>query len=239
MTAWGVGDRMCGWLWAAGPRGGLRAGSPAGRSAAVPTHSGRRASLLLTAALVTLLAGCVNVGKAPPLARSVFDFGPPVPALDAATGGLSLGLDLRAPAWLDQSAQIYRLAYDNPQQLREYAQSRWAGAPSQLVAQRLRQRLALPAAGGRCGLQGQMEEFSQMFDSTTQSRGILRLTLRLLDRQGTLLAATPVAVEVMATSADARGGAAALAVATDRAAEATASWLRGLGSAGTLRNCAG
>lgn len=202
---------------------------------------GRRGAIGAIALIASVvgLAGCVNVGKAPPAARSVFDFGPPVAAQPATRPGLSLGLDLRAPAWVDQNAQVYRLGYDNPQQLREYAQSRWAGPPSQLVAQRLRQRLALPAAGGYCGLQGHMEEFAQVFDSATQSRGVLRLTWRLTDRQGATVATTPVAVDAPAASADARGGAVALAAATDRAAEVTADWLRGLEAAGTLKGCAG
>lgn len=212
-----------------------------GSDEAAGVRQGRGTAIVAVALLASVawLAGCVNVGKAPPAARSVFDFGPPVAAQQGVLPGVSLGLDLRAPAWVDQNAQVYRLGYDNPQQLREYAQSRWAGPPSQLVAQRLRQRLALPAAGGRCGLQGQMEEFAQVFDSVTLSRGVLRLAWRLTDRQGATLATTSVAVEATAASADARGGAVALTDATDRVAQATVDWLRGLEAAGTLKGCAG
>lgn len=189
--------------------------------------------------LPLLLAGCVNVGKTPPPPRSVFDLGPPVAAFESVASGGALSLDMRGAPWVDQVAQTYRLAYGNVQQVREYAQTRWAGAPSQLVAQRLRQRLGWSDTGGRCTVLAQLEAFTQVFDSPGQSRGVLRVMLRIVDRKGAELAANHFQLEALAPTADAPGGVIALTAATDQVARSVGDWLSQPVQVAALRDCRG
>jgi cholesterol transport system auxiliary component len=144
-----------------------------------------------------------------------------------------LALRVQASPALDSTAMLYRLAYDDAQQLRAYTQSRWAMAPASLVQQRLRDGLArhytlLPSADGASRLLlVELEEFSQLFDTPQQSAGLLRLRASLLQR-------TPAGLQLQAqrewrlqrpaATADAAGGVRALTAATDAAVQALAQW---------------
>ena len=142
---------------------------------------------------------------------------------------------------------LYRLAYANAQELRPYQQARWAQPPAQLVQQRLRLLLAAqrPLLGSLDNvvanaqqqptalLKVEIEDFSQIFDSERNSRGVvqLRATLMGMDAKGSniLLGQRAFAAQVPATSADAAGGAKAIATAADQALAELNSWLVGLG----------
>ncbi len=186
----------------------------------------------------------------------VYDFGPgrassaPAPAAPLAP----LILDqVQANSALDSNALLYRLAYVNAQQLRPYAQARWSMSPSQLVRQRLREQLgqsrallepgavfspakraAPDAATGETPptLRLELEEFSQLFESPERSVGLLRLRATLTQASPTgdaLLAQRSIVLQRPAPSADAAGGAQALRLATDAAAQELAQWLAQLG----------
>jgi cholesterol transport system auxiliary component len=74
----------------------------------------------------------------------------------------------------------------------------------------------------------ELEEFSQVFDTATQSWGLLRLRATLLDNmQGgeKLLAQRTFVIRKPAPAPDATGGAQALAAATDAAADEIGQWL--------------
>ena len=82
-------------------------------------------------------------------------------------------------------------------------------------------------------LKVEIEDFSQIFDSERNSRGVvqLRATLMGMDAKGSniLLGQRAFAAQVPATSADAAGGAKAIATAADQALAELNSWLVGLG----------
>ena len=205
----------------------------------------RCAPLLAMAALV--LAGC---GALPdkPSRPAAYDFGPGATAPQAANRMAPLPplalADIEAPNALDGSAMYYRLGYADAQQLRPYAQARWSMSPPQLVMQQVRETLgerrALLTAGegpavNRTGgklpnvLKIELEEFSQLFESPTASVGLVRMraTLVQVTTSGeSLLAQRSVVVQRPAPSADAPGGARALAQATRAAVEEIAQWLQ-------------
>jgi len=187
------------------------------------------------------LPGCALPDKAPRPAS--YDFGPgpltrlpsdrraPLPALVLA--------EVQASPALGSQAMLYRLLYADAQHLQPYALARWSMPPAELIRQRLAdtlgQRRALlgPADGastttGTATLRLTLEEFSQLFDSPQQSRGLLRLraTLSQANPGGEqLLAQRSVIVQRPAPSADAAGGVRALSAATDAAAEELVAWL--------------
>lgn len=203
------------------------------------------------------LAGCGGL-RVLPVRAALYDFGPGLAfssdmpaAVPQASAQAVLPLLALAPvdsgAAADSLAVHYRLAYDNAQQLRPYAAARWSLPAGQLFEQRLRQMLEQqrrvvragegPAlsrgAGGRLPwvLRLELEEFSQVFSSPSQSQGVLSLRASVLDPSPgsvRLVAQRTLVQRVPAVTPDAAGGVAALALATDAAALALGEWLEAL-----------
>ncbi len=191
--------------------------------------------------MLSALAGCAL--PSPPAAPVVYDFGPG-PLTDAAPGAApsmpTLVLDvIEASTALDSTALLYRLAYVDSQQLRPYALARWSMTPAQLLRQRLRlhlgQRRTLlnpgesMTAGAPWLLQLELEEFSQLFESTDRSSGLLRLRATLSQpgaKGGKWLAQRSLIVQRQALTADAAGGVRALTATVDAAAQELEQWLQ-------------
>lgn len=201
--------------------------------------------------LAATLAGCGSLpGK--PAQRTLYDFGPAGPAGAAPTAAMSRAAlvlpDIEASGTLDTTALLYRLAYDDPHELRPYAYARWSAAPPQLLAQRLRtvigrdrpvlDEAAATALLRRAGaaaatpppiLRMELEEFSQVFDSPTASRGVVRLRCTLLENTAggeRLIAQRTFEAQRPSPSADASGGVRALTAAVDALGQDIAAWLR-------------
>jgi cholesterol transport system auxiliary component len=206
----------------------------------------RRLARVLAACCAVALAGCA-VAPDKPVRATLYDFGPGLPAPAAPAPGTLPALvlpEIASSTALDGSALLYRLGYADPHQLRPYANARWSAPPPQLIRQRLREQLgrerpvldfgetsALPRAGGTVPriLRLELEEFSHLFESPTQSAGLLRLSATLMENTAAgerLLAQRSVAVRRPAPTPDAPGAVRALAAATDAAAEEIAQWLR-------------
>lgn len=187
------------------------------------------------------LAGCANPLK---LARpALYDFGPGPLAVDpnAATtthAPVILGT-IEATAALDSLFVHYRLGYADGQQLKPYSQAIWSMAPAQLIRQRLNDKLGQTRAllnPGESDLIGtaapatlriDLEEFSQLFVSPTQSVGLIRLRVTLIQpNQNSRVVQRSVVAQRPAPSADAAGGVQALTAATDAAVQEIDTWLR-------------
>jgi cholesterol transport system auxiliary component len=154
-------------------------------------------------------------------------------------------IDARGPLE-GSTAMLYRLAYANDQQLRPYAESRWAMAPALLVDQRLRNLLSqnrpvVSEAEGQAqlnnagalprGLRIELLEFGQVFSAPAASTGVVRLraTVVELSPDGEkLLAQRQFSVQRDAPTADASGGVRALTAATDALAQEMDQWLGAL-----------
>lgn len=218
-----------------------------------------RARLASWLALVfcVMLAACSSLPDKP-VRPVLYDFGPgavsapqalatpPLPALPA----IALDDITTSGGALDNTALLYRLAYQDTQQLRPYAMARWSNPPAQLVRQRLREHLSLrrPVFNARDGvainrgqasadakavlplrLRLELEEFSHLFTAVDTSVGVIRL-------RATLLEVTPagekfigqrsVVAQRPAPSPDAPGGVHALTEATDAAIEELDQWLQ-------------
>lgn len=189
--------------------------------------------LLPVLACAAILSGCAASKATHPTA---FDFGP-LPAVQGAPATPALPAlvvaDVSGPASLDSQRMYYRLLYADAQQARPYAYNSWNVTPLQLMTQRLKARIAQSgvkvlgtqdAGAGLPLLRIEADEFSQNFSSATQStasisvRASLFRAHRLVD-QRTFSRSTP------APSADAPGGAQALASGTDAVAADILAWL--------------
>ena len=209
----------------------------------------RRLAILWVLAASAVLSGCSALPDKP-VRATLYDFGPSVSTSAATAAAPTLPAlvlaDIEGGGALDGNSILYRLGYADDHQLRPYANARWSAPPPQLIRQRLRQQLGrdravLDAAEGaaiaRDGgtaprvLRVDLEEFSQLFESTSQSWGLLRLRATLMENTTAgekLLGQRNFVVRKPAPSADAAGGVRALGAATDAAADEIAQWLQGL-----------
>ncbi|MFK0377431.1 ABC-type transport auxiliary lipoprotein family protein [Pandoraea sp. NPDC090278] len=199
-----------------------------------------------------LVAGCAAPAPSGALAR--FDLGPPTipasavagangaaganaPASDVAAAGAQqlspLKVVVNAPSWLDSDMIYYRLPASEGDQARVYANSRWLASPARLFGDRLRAALSVDrvvlAAGDPAAapaLRVELEEFAQYFDSTSASHGVVQVRATLFDGPK-LLAQTTLRAQAPAATADAAGGARALATASDAVQKQLIQWLAG------------
>lgn len=191
---------------------------------------------------VLLLGACVGgVRNAPPV--TVYDFGLPAERLAGDGQWSKLALEVRSPSWFDSLNVDYRLAYDEPLKQHEYAGSRWAGTPAALLMLRLRQQLGAVSAGGNtavsCLLRIELQEFSQVFDSSAKSRGVLQAGVSLIDSKRQVVAERQTTIAKAAATPDARGGAKALAEASDEFGRQLAEWLDAQAKAAGANSCLG
>ncbi len=140
---------------------------------------------------------------------------------------------VQAPPWLDEPRMLYRLLYENPLEVHAYATRRWLMAPGLLFEQRVRQRLVaagrivLPATDTTTGmptLKIELYDFMQHFSDPASSSGRVLMRASLYTGQQ-LFAQHTFYGQVAASSADAAGGARALAGASDVAIDALLRWL--------------
>lgn len=219
-------------------------------------HASIRPRLACVAVLLlaALLSACSALPDKP-VRPTLYDFGPGAVSAAAVPDGpllpaIALEDITTSGGALDNTALLYRLAYQDAQQLRPYAIARWSTPPAQLVRQRLREHLSQrrPVFNARDGVainrgQGssdakavlplrlrlELEEFSHLFTSPSASVGVIRL-------RATLVEVTPAGEKFMgqrsvvaqrpAPSPDAPGGVRALSEATDAAIEMLDQWLQ-------------
>lgn len=220
------------------------------------SFTGRGAWRLLgTSSLVLALAACSGLPTAPtqPVRYDLGVADLAAPAANAAAASVApvplVLAEVQAPGLPEGlTAMFYRLNYSDSQQLRAYQNARWSLPPSQMVEQRLRMRLGLerPVLSGKdnvrplladkrsiAQLRVTVDEFNQVFDSASSSRALLRLSASLIgageSAGNQLLGQKVFTVEVLSSSADAAGGAQAMARAVDEAAAQLSRWLQGYG----------
>jgi len=196
---------------------------------------------LLIVACCLLVAACYSAGRrGGDSALAIYDLGSPEVRTGAAPKRRELAVEVRAPVWMDSPGIEYRLAYDEPARLREYTRARWAGPPAQLIQQQLMQQLGMRPAGQgrtRCVLRIDVDAFAQVFDDPATSRGQLLGRAQLLDSTRALLAIHEFRIEKSASSADSRGGVAALTAAVDQLAHELVAWEESARSQGKGAAC--
>jgi cholesterol transport system auxiliary component len=180
-----------------------------------------------------LAAGCAT--RSEPVA--LYDFGPL--RANHADGSNPGGLppltvaEINTPAWLDSQLMYFRLSYANEQQTRPYARSRWSMPPLQLFGQRLKARIAqaggvvLSATDGAASLpvlRLDADEMIQNFDAASHSAAQLSMRASVFNGRS-LLAQKTFSQQAIAPSADAAGGARAMAVASDALIDDMMRWL--------------
>ena len=197
-------------------------------------RSVRIAAVATVAAIaLALLAACAVVSPSEP--PVLYDLGPPGTAPTSKLPALpSISIvGVSAPAWLDGTVMYYRLNYANDQQPQPYAHARWTMPPAQLLQQELKSRIAgsggtvLSAADADNHaplLRIELDDFTQGFSGPGQSSGHVGL-LATVFKGRKLLAQKSFSTRAPAPSADATGGARALATASDAVIADVIRWL--------------
>jgi len=192
---------------------------------------------LILLSLTAALAGCASNKSQP---TTSYDFGPLTPAAAADSASPAAAVfpalvvaDVTGPASLDTNRMFYRLMYSDAQQSRPYAYNNWSVTPLQLLSQRMKARFAqagvkvlntTDAAGGLPLLRLEADDFSQNFDSATSASASVSLRASLF-RNHKLVDQRTFSRRSPAGSADAPGGARALAAASDAIAADILAWM--------------
>lgn len=183
------------------------------------------------AALAVLLGACASKSPTP----THYDFGP-LPqqaAMAPAAIGPIIVADVTGPASLDSERMHYRLLYADARQSRPYAHNQWTITPLQLTTLRLKARIAqagvkvlstTDSASGVTLLRTELDDFAQNFDTATQSSGTVTLRASVF-RVHKLIDQKTFTRTVPSPTADAAGGARALADATDALSGDVLAWL--------------
>jgi cholesterol transport system auxiliary component len=195
-------------------------------------------ALATAVAASALLAGCAT-SKGGQSGSSTYDFGA-TPASALAAGAATAAplpalvvTDVTGSAALDNERMFYRLNYADALQARSYANSRWSATPLQMVTQRFKTRIAqagvkvlstTDASNGVPLLRVEVDDFTHAFDSPAQSHGEVVLRASLFQGH-TLVDQKTFSRKTGAASADAAGGARALAASTDAVAADIVAWL--------------
>jgi len=190
------------------------------------------AAAALALACVTMLAGCGSTSTAMPDAH--YDLG--ATPVTSAANGLPMPpvkvLAVGAPRNLETDAFVYRLSYVDAQRTGSYSNSHWTMPPAQLLTQRLREALAArgPILSGADPvravplLEVELTGFEQVFDAPEQSHGLVSVRATLT-QQGRVVGQRSFTASAPAASADASGGARALAAASDDVIGQLSAWL--------------
>lgn len=191
--------------------------------------------------MISLLPGCVFLHQSQ--SAAIYDFGvqpathtQPVPGQAQQLRKSLLVADATAPIWLDNTAIHYRLLYHNPAQSYAYANSRWIATPAALFTRQLRHRIVTSTqeqiindssiATADHVLHTQLEEFSQVFDTATDSRIVIGLRASLIERSTRkLLAQKDFSITEKTPSADAAGAVFALSSASNQLLNELVDWL--------------
>ena len=170
---------------------------------------------LVLVPLALLLAACSGAPTAP----RAFDLG--IAAAGVPLPSINVG-SVRAMAPFDGADMYYRLAWRNSAELASFAGSVWAAPPPELLRKQL---LRAAAEGvGKCTLDVEIHEFTQVFAAKEASEARVELRAWLAGRSGRFASRGWSVVEPNA-GPDAAAGAAAFARAANRAIGELGGWI--------------
>ena len=179
-----------------------------------------------------LLTACAFGDRRPP--ATLYDLGPlKTESLSRLPENMPvISTKVHSPEWMNENLMFYRLDYVNDQQVRFYTESSWNSPPSRLFKNRLDSYLV--AAGNTVTgirtslptltLRIYLEDFTQHFSSPSDnaSRIVLRASLF---KGRDLVAQKSFRKDVASATADAPGGARALAQASDELIAEVMNWM--------------
>lgn len=200
----------------------------------------RLAVMAVTCACAIALGGCVGVARPVPLHH--YDLGavtiPAMHATAAASAKVLRIARIETPEWLAGTSMRYRLRYRHDNRLAAYAYADWIAPPATLLEPVIQRTLAHSgtwravlgpddAAMANASLRVRVDDFSQDFPQPHASVGVVDASATLIDdHDDRVIAQRHFHVEIATPTADARGGAKALGVASTQLATQMLHWLQ-------------
>jgi cholesterol transport system auxiliary component len=195
-----------------------------------PLPRARAGFIYVSLAALLAVGGCVS---GPPAAVSNirYDLGKPTPLGDTMNMPPVKVLAVSAAKDLNSEDFVYRLKYADAQRTAIYSNSHWTMSPAELLTQRIRAALASrgtvltgsdPARAPL--LQVDLTDFEQVFDSASESHGEISARATLT-QHGQVISQRTFIARAPSYTADAAGGARALAAASDDLIAQMAAWL--------------
>ncbi|MGZ8251993.1 MAG: ABC-type transport auxiliary lipoprotein family protein [Methylophilaceae bacterium] len=173
--------------------------------------------------LLTVLVACAGPSKTVQNI-AVYDFGLPAQVGQPLVAKVAVDEVTAADAVNHQQIR-YRLNYDNPSRVYSYTESRWAATPAELLTGRLASLIQQDAKLPACALKLKVEVFDHVFSSPAASTAVVQLSALLWDKKSRKVVATQaIAESEVAQTANARGGAKALAQASESATLKAVAW---------------
>ena len=170
-------------------------------------------------AAVAVLALALAACSTTPTAPRALDLGITAPA--TALPGVNIG-SIRAVAPFDGTDMYYRLAWRNSAEVASFVTSVWSAAPADLLRKQLLR--ASKDGVGKCTLEVEIQEFTQVFSAKEASDARLELRAWLSARPGRI-SARGWSISEPNAGADAVSGAAAFARAADKAVAELGGWI--------------
>lgn len=165
--------------------------------------------------LIAFLSGCGSTTLVEP---RTFDLGLNAPSVQLPP--VRVGL-VRAVAPFDGTDMHYRLAFRNLAEIGSYANSRWAAAPPEMMRKQILRGAAEKT--GRCVMDVEIQEFTQVFSSKEASEARIELRATLSHVGG--ITSRGLTITEPNAGPEAATGAAALARAADRAVGELGTWI--------------
>ncbi len=166
--------------------------------------------------LVLFISGCGGGATAPE--PKTFDLGLAAPSSMLPPVRIAA---VRAIAPFDATDMQYRLAYRNAAEISAFANSRWAATPAEMLRKQLLR--AANDAPGKCSLDIELQEFSQVFSAKDLS--VARIEMRVLLGQGANSVSRQFTLVEGNAGAGAESGAVAFARAANHAIGELAGWI--------------
>lgn len=182
---------------------------------------------LLMISVAFVLSGCLGN---PPRegGMAIYDLGSP--RITTRPERIPLvALEVSAAPWLDTPAQLYRLRYSDGFRRHQYAGSRWAAPPAELIERFLQREILFAQSEGEaagCRLSLALDEFEQRYETQEISDFVLEARAMLLAPRGErVLAKQAFQIRRPAATPDAVGGVAAARGAVEDLVAGLDKWL--------------
>lgn len=175
--------------------------------------------------LVISQAACVGTNKPRP-DIALYDFGYTSKSDNKEQILAKINVDeISAIEALNYQKMRYRLNYENAARVFYYTESRWQATPAELVNNQLNTLLQSDTKAFNCSLKLKLQLFDHVFNSKNSSAGVVQMSAILATKSAQKIMANEVIIEsVPAVTANAEGGAKALAQASENALIKAINW---------------
>jgi cholesterol transport system auxiliary component len=181
--------------------------------------------LIITSLFISTLVACVDI-KTTKQNIAIYDFGlsGSLNSSQQITSKLLLETPV-AEASLNHNKIRYRLNYQSPSRVFFYTESRWAATPIELLSSKLSKMINFTQTPKNCSLKLKIEAFDHIFQTTTESAGIVQLSALVVERKTKKIISSQNFTEsALSLTPNAQGGTTAISQAVESSVKKVIDW---------------